>query len=388
MKDKKLIYILNSYKHSDTTHFFHVLNLLEAIANTGTNVILIIEKGDDKPNFKNKSIKVQLLKNKGYRRFLELFLILRRLNKTQKSSTFIRITSITACLSVLSSIGTSNKVFFWQSGTTHEWDWERPFSLNKIKWFFKSYVPSYLARKSVDRFVTGPQYMVDYYSDVVGVKKEKIRLLYNDIDVNRFQLNECERMSFKESFVKQYPIVSGKRIVLLVHKMSPVRKTTLYVPDAIKTAYSTHKDTVFVIVGAGKELPEIKDLVKSAEMNNRFLFLGPLENRIIQKLYSISTLFIHPTYNEGFPRVILETMAAGLPFVSTDAGGTLDITPAEQHRYISDKRDVELFSKNLTDLLGDDEKMKGLRSVNKKYVMQFDTKVIASMYNEVLFGEH
>ena len=384
---KNLIYILNSYNEQESSHFHHVINLLEELASQNVKITLLIEKAYATPVFSNKNIEIVCLKKRGVSRLVELFRYVYMRCKNQQCSIFIRITSISAVISSLASCFSSSKVFFWQSGTTHEWDWSQPKSLKKLKWFFKSYLPSYTARKLVDRFVTGPEYMADYYNRVVGLDKGKIRVLYNDIELKRFKKAEGEIGSFKDSFYENMPEALNKKIILLVHKMSPVRRTTMYIPSCLVEAYHKNENVLFLIVGGGAELPDIQRAVKEQGMESRVKFMGEIPNKEIQKLYSLASIFIHPTYNEGFPRVMLEAMASGLPFVSTDAGGVFDITPPELHKFISPRDSIDQFSHNLVSLLEDEVMWEKYGNIAQSYVERFDTPVIAKMYKRVLFDD-
>ncbi|MEJ3626010.1 glycosyltransferase family 4 protein [Vibrio vulnificus] len=385
-KKNSLVYILNSYSENESSHFYHILNLLNCIAKKNVDITLVIEKCDGEPILDDR-VKLIKINKKGLMRYVLLFKILRGIAKEKKSAIYVRISSVTALVAKFSSFFTKSKLYFWQSGTTHEWDWEQPFNFKKIKWMVKSYFPSYMARKMVDYFVTGPEYMVGYYSDVVGITKNKIKLLYNDIDVNRFSLNELETIEFRNKLEADYPILVGRRIALMVHRMSPVRKTTMYIPEALLASYQAYEDVVFIFAGGGSEVPEIMSSVNKYGIQDRVIFLGDFPNEKIQYLYAISNVFLHPTYNEGFPRVILESMAAGLPFVSTDAGGVFDIIPNEMREYVSDKNDIESFSNNLVRILSSEVAINYLSGSCKKQAIKFDTDKIANMYINVLFEE-
>ena len=51
--EKKLIYILNSYSKNSAQHFYHVVHLLETMADQGVDITLVIEKATDIPEVGN-----------------------------------------------------------------------------------------------------------------------------------------------------------------------------------------------------------------------------------------------------------------------------------------------------------------------------------------------
>ncbi len=384
---KKLIYILNSYSSTESSHFHHVLGLLEALAKRDIEIVLVIEKAETIPIFSNTNIRVIAIKNhRGIRRYIELFQVVSKLIQEGFTRTFVRIAAPAALTAALAHYLHGGAVFFWQSGTTIEYDAAQPWNIKKMKWFFGSLIPNFLARRYVQYFVTGPAYMVDYYHRVGGVKKEKIRLLYNDIDITRFTPpDNCATQ--KTAFLATHGYSPDTLILLLVHRLSPVRRTQLYFPSCLQYLRDNGllNQVLVVVAGTGGELPAIQVDVSALSIEKHCLFLGSVPNREIQQLYAIADIFLHPTYNEGFPRVVLEAMAASLPIVSTDAGGTRELMGELQSAFVVSRDEPLEFFKNLAELVRHAPLRQQLATENRAYVERFSTIKIAKMYDEVLF---
>lgn len=78
------------------------------------------------------------------------------------------------------------------------------------------------------------------------------------------------------------------------------------------------------IAGSGPLLDEVKYTVKRLNMEKNVNVLGFVPpNGTLKKLYRGCDIFVQPSdfYGEGFPRVILEAWASGLPVVATKLGG-------------------------------------------------------------------
>lgn len=294
MPPKKLIYILNSYSSSDSSHFNHVPALLEALAARGIEVVLVIEKADSIPTFTDTNISVIRIKHRhSLSRFLELFMVITHLRRRGFMRTYVRIAAPAALIAALVYRLFGGQVFFWQSGTTIEFDSAQPMSLKKLKWYVVSSIPNSLARRLVHYFVTGPAYMVDYYSRVGGVKREKIRLLYNDVDIARF-IPPVDRVVQKAAFLKAHGLKPDTVILLLVHRFSPVRRIARYLPNCLThlRAVGLLNRVVVVVVGTGPELPFIQVEVQNLGIAERCLFLGSVPNREIQQMYAVADIFL------------------------------------------------------------------------------------------------
>ncbi len=72
------------------------------------------------------------------------------------------------------------------------------------------------------------------------------------------------------------------------------------------------------IVGTGPAIEKLPDLARSLNIADRVDFLGQVTEEEKAKLLSSSQILILTSRREGFPRVIAEAMASGLPVITTD----------------------------------------------------------------------
>lgn len=379
-----MIYVLNNYSSKSTEHFYHVLNLLESIAEKGVEISLVIEKADDVPVTSSANIKVicQTKKN-SILRFIELFHILKKLIKEGYNKTFIRISINSTLVAIIANKIYRGEVYYWQSGTTYNLDKEQ-LKNNKLKWFLSKYLKWKLLIEHVDYFVTGPQTMLEYYHEEVKVKKEKLKLLYNDINLERFKPVD---ITVRDEIRKELNLPIDKQIILVVHRLSPVRKTDYYLPYIIDKTIFDNKNAQIVVIGEGPEKESLLNEVKSKKYDKYIKFIGAKPNSDIEKYYRAANIFLNPSYTEGFPRVIIEAMASGLPVVTTDAGGTKDLFRSMQREFVSPKEDRDKLKENLIYLLNNNHLKEGLVIENLKKVREFSTEQVSEMYIKELFND-
>ena len=167
---KRLVYVLNSYSPVDVSHFWHVLELLEAIADRGIEVRVVIEKSSGRPEFRNERISVEILPPLGIlRRYWGLYRAVRSAVRGGYSAVFTRISAPSAVVATVACLGTAAKSYYWQSGTVHDFDATQPFGLKKLRWYVTTHLPFRLLLRILDGFATGPEMMLDYYRERVGV---------------------------------------------------------------------------------------------------------------------------------------------------------------------------------------------------------------------------
>ena len=99
-----------------------------------------------------------------------------------------------------------------------------------------------------------------------------------------------------------------------------------------------------------------EEMIKRAEGMSNVEIIGNLPyDEVIQQMLSCA-VFVLPTYSEGFPNVILESMACGCPIVTTDVGAIpemLDIEKGSTNGICIKPRDVEALRTAICKMLDD-----------------------------------
>lgn len=72
------------------------------------------------------------------------------------------------------------------------------------------------------------------------------------------------------------------------------------------------------VVGDGGALADFREQARSLDLNGRVIFHGKVGHDRVTELFRRADLFCYPTSaSEGFPKVVLEALACGLPVVTT-----------------------------------------------------------------------
>jgi len=136
-----------------------------------------------------------------------------------------------------------------------------------------------------------------------GVSKDKLIKLPLGVDLNRFYPVDKEDDVFR---------------VLYAGSMS-IRKGSLYLLKAIEQLRLPNFEFVF----NGHVADEIKELVKA--YSNYIRFVGSRPFNQLYKLYSQASVFVLPTIEDGFAKVVTEAMACGVPVIATTNCGAEDV---------------------------------------------------------------
>lgn len=103
------------------------------------------------------------------------------------------------------------------------------------------------------------------------------------------------------------------------------RKGLKYLLQAIPKIIKLNKNIHFIIVGKGPEEENLKKLSNELKINDHLTFKGFVADEDLPNIYSSSDFFILPTLYEAFGLVYADALCFGIPIITTENGGSLDI---------------------------------------------------------------
>ncbi len=136
-----------------------------------------------------------------------------------------------------------------------------------------------------------------------------------------------------------------------------------------------------LMVGDGPEREACEQLAAELGCLDRIKFLGKIT--LPNKILCISDLFLLPSETESFGLSALEAMAAGVPVISSNAGGIPEVNIHEQTGYTSNVGDIYDMTKNCLVLLRDKEKMKQFKTNALAQAKKFEVGNIVPQYEDV-----
>jgi len=151
-------------------------------------------------------------------------------------------------------------------------------------------------------------------------------------------------------------LAPGKRAVLFVGRLS-APKGIFDLFDAIPRVIERHPEANFVLVGVAES--DAMEPVIRAEAERRGIapsitFLGSLAGRNKAAVFATSQMIVVPSWTEGFPLVIPEAMAAGLPVIATAVGAVPDFVKDGEDGFLVAAKDARMLADRICRLLDDE----------------------------------
>ncbi len=202
--------------------------------------------------------------------------------------------------------------------------------------------------------------------------KKKINVIPNFIDLKGVSdaFTDCQRELMAND---------DERIITHISNFREVKR----IPDVIKIFYQVqeHIPSKLIMVGEGPEREPAEILCEKLGIAKKVVFLG--NSNEVDKILCFSDLFLLPSKAESFGLAALEAMAAGVPVVSTNAGGLSEVNKNGVSGFLNEIGDVDGMAANAISILKNDAVLQRFKAQARNEAQQFDIDKIVPMYEEV-----
>jgi len=194
------------------------------------------------------------------------------------------------------------------------------------------------ACRHADRIVAISQNTKNDVMRFYGVDEGKIDVVYQPVqDIYYTPMSHDEAVSVCTEAVPGLP----REFMLYVGSINS-RKNLLGIVKAM-THMPESMRLPLVIVGNGREYrKEVEDYITVHQMGKRFIWLSQLkDNRHLQALYTLASVFIYPSFYEGFGLPVVEAMLSGCPVVTSQVS-SLPEAGGDAALLVNPQRDEEI----------------------------------------------
>ena len=103
--------------------------------------------------------------------------------------------------------------------------------------------------------------------------------------------------------------------------------------EAARQLLEKRPDVRFIFVGDGPLRPDLERQSRTWNIADRVSMAGEIHHNAVPEYMIRADVLCLPSHREGYPNVVLEALACGLPVVATNVGGVPEIINDTQPRY-------------------------------------------------------
>jgi glycosyltransferase involved in cell wall biosynthesis len=190
----------------------------------------------------------------------------------------------------------------------------------KIVSFFENNSPKF----SKITFV-GNSFIQNHFVDL-GYSPEKLKVLYNGVDRERFEVLDSPTTQQKLASLKSgLQFSNGGRFIVYVGAISLTSHALDLLIDTFSQIAIQRQDVNLLLVGHGEDYDYIQKLVIAKQLSERVQMTGHIEGNLIPLYFNLAEFSIDPRIDSiasesSFSLKLLESIASGVPCISTQIG--------------------------------------------------------------------
>ncbi len=251
----------------------------------------------------------------------------------------------------------------------------------KVKTKIYKKIERYLAKQS-NSIIAISAIQKEELSEIHNIcTKDKISVVPLGFDLDRFKENKIEK---RIQFRNNWNISNDTISIGIVGRLVPIKDHHFFLAVAKNIQQQTTKKVRFFIIGDGELKQDLLDYCDEinityslTEADNQKLITFTSWQKDIDIVNSGLDIIALTSKNEGTPVSLIEAQASGKPIVSTNVGGIENVVKVNETAFLSAVGDAKSFTKNLLNLI-EDEELRAKMSKNGNHVFdQFHYKRLA-----------
>lgn len=214
---------------------------------------------------------------------------------------------------------------------------------------------------------------------------QKIEIIPNGIDTQQFRPSLYDFGGEASKMGLNPPKSFTDFQILCITRITP-RKGVRYLIEAFHQLSKKYSNLNLQIVGEGNEKANLEKLVKELGMEKQVNFVGLVPHEKLPAYYQSAGVYVLPSLNEGMSNSMLEALAAGLPLLATDTGGTEELITDGVNGFVLKMKNAEDIAEKLEILINDEELRKKMGAESRRKAENMGWQHVAEKYISLING--
>jgi glycosyltransferase involved in cell wall biosynthesis len=213
----------------------------------------------------------------------------------------------------------------------------------------------------------------DYYCHELSLDNSRVSILYNPVDLPSNMPYREGRKHLKFIFLGRI----GKRggaldIAQSLMSFPKQDKGAFDLINAFAVLSEADRHDVELVMAGNGDLAAANQLIADLNLTNKITILEWLDAEQRDKLLATADAFILPSYNEGLPMSMLESMAWGLPVIVTPVGGIPEVIIDRQNGLLVEPGIQDQLVEAMQSLIRDESLRLSLGAAGRNSVKDFN----------------
>ncbi|NWH06929.1 glycosyltransferase, partial [Desulfobacter latus] len=212
-------------------------------------------------------------------------------------------------------------------------------------------------------------------ASVFKIPQKNIVLIYNGVDIEYVRNKSLEKFSMDQKF-------KNKNSFNIIHlgRLTYVKNQSLLIKAISKL--NLKKEINLFLLGEGENFNKLKKLSLKLDVEDKVTFLGWHENPY--PYIKQCDLLVLTSFWEGFPNVLLEGMALGLPIISTKSSKAVDLIIDDQKCGFLIENDLDSLVNAIQILVNDQELYRKMSYHSFEKVNEFSSETMLNNFKTTL----
>jgi len=173
---------------------------------------------------------------------------------------------------------------------------------------------------------------------------DDFRIIRSGVEFEEFRMARSRRTEAR----KLLSLDDDTDVVGSVMRFCPEKAPDIFVRVAAHVI-EKKPSTVFILVGDGPLRSQTERLIDSFNLRDNFILLGSRKD--VVDILPAFDVFLITSRTEGLPRALLESLASGVPVVSTNVGGIHELVKDGRNGFLSDEGDISSLTADVCRIL-------------------------------------
>ena len=242
----------------------------------------------------------------------------------------------------------------------------------------------YILAERLTAKITDKLVAVSYENISKGLKNKignelQYTMIRSGIKLQDYQIDPAINSGDVEKKKKEFGI-KNESVVGMIACFKKQKAPLNFIKTA-KLVCTEKPDTKFMLVGDGVLRKRIEAEIKKLNLEKNVILTGWRKDT--SEIIKIFDVFVLTSLWEGLPRVIVESMAAGIPVVATYIDGTREIVQEGLTGFVVQPHETEKMAERILRLLNNPDLRKKFSEEAKKRVQEFDIDLMVSQQEKL-----